>query len=232
MKLYLAVTLFLWFAGLTHPAAAALSSAGSLSFGPASLTRDSQQNLLWLTPSATTGLSFLETQALLANDQRFSGFRVATQEELVTLFQQAGIPDINVAGERAFYGTTANVQGVTFLQGLTGLTYSVAVVERLFETAGFLGEPFVSTINGFTVIEIGNVVLRENVATSDGPKSFASAFTTWGAAPVGGKYEGVGMWLVSSIPEPSVLETLAAGLFFLNVKLLRASRTVSVSRCS
>jgi hypothetical protein len=195
---------------------AELSSASHPIFGLASLTKDSAQGLFWLTPEATVGLSFLEVTDLLATDSRFAGFRVATLSELETLYADAGIPDINVPGFGALYGTPENVPGVEYLQGLTGVTYSVQVAgQSLAETAGFVGSTFASQVNGFLSVEIGNTVLRGNVPTVSGPMSFASAYSTWGSLPVGTKTEGVGTWLVSSVPEPSAWLTLSLGILVL-----------------
>ncbi|MCK6423717.1 MAG: PEP-CTERM sorting domain-containing protein [Burkholderiaceae bacterium] len=192
---------------------AGLSSASHPIFGPASLTQDTEQGLFWLTPNATVGLSFLEVSNLLATDSRFSGFRVATLQELAGLYAEAGIPDVNTPGYGALYGTPENVPGVEFLQGLTGVTYSLEIAgQNLAETAGFVGSAFTSPVNGFLSVEIGNVVIRGNVPTMTGPMSFASAYTTWGSLPVGTQAIGVGTWLVSSVPEPPVLVSLCLGL--------------------
>jgi hypothetical protein len=116
---------------------AGLLSASHPIFGSASLTKDSEQRLFWLTPNATVGLSFMEVANLLATDSRFAGFRVATLAELDTLYAEAGIPNVNVPGFGALYGTSENVPSVEYLQGLTGITYSVHVGgQTLAETAG------------------------------------------------------------------------------------------------
>jgi len=208
--------LLLLLASAGTASASVLTSADHPIFGAGSITRDLTQGLDWLTPNATVGLSFVETQALLTTDPRFAGFRAATLPELGSLYAEASIPDINVAGYGALYGTTANVPGVTFLQGLTGITYSIQISgQSLAETAGFVGDPFISPFNGFLSVYIGNTVLRPNVLTNSGAVSFASAYTTWGAATVGTQYTGVGTWLVTSVPEPSQWAILMGGLLII-----------------
>jgi hypothetical protein len=196
-----------------NAALAALSSVTHPAFGPASLTLDSEQGLYWLTPNATTGLSFIEVSALLANDARFVGFRVASLSELASLYSQAGIPDINVPGYGALYGTSENVLGVEYLQSLIGITYSIqqGASQNLAETIAFIGGAFTSPVNGFLSVGIGTVALRPNVATDAGPLSFASAYTTWGALPVGTNAVGVGTWLVSSVPDIPTWASLCLG---------------------
>lgn len=203
---------------------AGLSSESHPIFGPASLTKDPAQGLFWLTPTATVGLSFVEVSDLLATDSRFAGFRVATLSELETLYTEAGIVDINVPGFGALYGTSENVHGVEYLQGLTGLTYSVQIAgQSLAETAGFVGNTSINPVNGFLSVEIGNIVLRDNIPTVSGPMSFASAYSTWGSLPVGTQAEGVDTWLVSSVPEPSSWVSLSLGLLAIGVIRLRAN---------
>ena len=210
MMKYLVAALLVLF---SRAAPAALSSASSSIFGPASLTQDSEQGLYWLTPTATLGLSFAQVSSLLATDPRFIGFHVASVAELTVLYAQAEITDVNAPGYGALYGTQTNVAGVQFLQGLTGITYSARVGgQDLAETAAFVGEPFVSPVNGFLSTEIGNVVLRSNVPTNTGPMDFASAYTTWGSVPVGEQLVGVGTWLVSPVPELPGLIEISLGL--------------------
>jgi len=209
----------------SNAAIAALSSASHPIFGPSSLTKDPDQGLYWLTPNATVGLSFTEVSVMLSTDVRFAGFRVASLSELGTLYAEAGIPDINVPGFGALYGTTENVPGVEFLQSLTGITYHLGAA--LDETAGFVGDSFVSPVNGFLSVEIGNVALRHNVPTRDGPLSFASAYTTWGSLPVGTQSEGVGTWLVSPIPEPETYAMLLAGLGLLGFMARRREESAA-----
>ena len=183
---------------------AALSSASHPVFGEAALTVDSEQGLAWLTPNATAGLSFLEVRNLLTSDSRFNGFRVATMTELEALYSHAFIPDINVPGYGAFYGTSENVPGALYLQSLTGVTYSAEIGGlSLFETAGFVGNSFVNPINGFLTVALGDVVVRTDVRTAFGTASFASAYTTLTSVLIGTNYEGVGAWLVSAVPEPN-----------------------------
>ena len=204
------------FALVSTSATASLSPADHPVFGQASLTRDSQSGLDWLTPNETVGLSFTQTKILITTDQRFAGFRVASLNELQGLYLAASIPDINVPGSGALYGTPENVAGVEFLQTLTGITYSVTSGGlKLNETAGYVGETFISSINGLTSVYIGNVVLRNNVPTQTGPVSFASAYTTWGAMLVGTQTVGVGTWLVTTVPEPSIWLMFSFGLLAL-----------------
>jgi len=203
-------------------ASAMLSTASHPDFGVGSITSDSAQGLYWLSPSFTNGLSYNEITRLLLDDARFHGFRLANQSELKKLYEQANISDINQPGYGALYGTQSNVPGVQKLQSLVGVTYSIQVSGQILsETAGYVGSSFISSVNGLPSITIGNLVLRTNVPTASGLQSFASAYTEWGSVPVGSKNIGVGVWLVSSVPEPSAIALTCGGLLLL---LLRRPR--------
>jgi hypothetical protein len=211
------------------PASAALSSADHPNFGPKTLIVDAVQGLYWLTPNMTVGLSYLEVQNLLASDFRYAGFRVASLGELEGLYIEGSIPDINNPGYGALYGTEANVAAVRLLQELTQVTYSVTMAgTTLTETAGFVGAPYVSPVNGFMSVYLGNTVIRQNVLTPSGSASFASAYTTWGSLPIGTNAVGVGTWLVSTVPEPTTLLTVLCGLAFVGLRTKRAEASCSV----
>jgi hypothetical protein len=193
-------------------ALASLVLASDPAWGPGTLTQDTSTGLSWLTPTVTSGLSYSDVRGLLQSDVRYSGFRVASTSELADLFTNAGIPDINVAGYGALYGTTANVSGVAALQSFVGVTYQYQYsgLGFLYETAGYVDVEFVSPVNGFLSVNIGNLVVRTAVNTGAGVFDFASAYSTWGSVPVGSALQGVGTWLVrQEVPEPSTLALVA-----------------------
>lgn len=183
-------------------------------FGAGSLAFDSSQNLYWLTPTTTVGMSYNEVSNLLATDSRYSGFRFATVAELANLYTAFSIPNTNDYGF-GISGTTANVPGTVALQSLFGITYTFGSV--LFETSGFVGSPFTYYVNpfhSFTAAYKGEVVLRVHTY----PTPYAYVATTQTRLSVNTRYEGVGSWLVadtaniSVVPEPSVLLLLISGI--------------------
>lgn len=210
-KRILLIALFAW----SGHAPASLVLSSDPAWGPGTLTRDTSTGLGWLTPTVTSGLSISEVRGLLQFDPRYVGFRVASTAELTELFANAGIPDINVAGYGALYGTTANVAGVSALQSLVGVTYQYqySALGFLYETAGYVDNDFVSPVNGFLSVNIGNVVVRTAVNTVSGVLDFASAYSTWGSVPVWSALQGVGTWLVrQDVPEPPTLALVAMAL--------------------
>lgn len=211
MKLSLA-SLAIGLLGLSLNAYADFYKVASPAFGADSLTFDSSQKLYWLTPSATVGKSYNQVSELLVSDAKFSGFRFASVAELGNLYSAFGIPDVNDYGA-VINGTAANVPGATSLQSFLGITYNAHVAGiYLLATGGFVGAPFVSSINGFPSVYLGEVVIRINVPTTAVPMSFAYVATELSSATVGSRYEGVGSWLVSDVPEPASWELLASGI--------------------
>lgn len=211
MKVSLA-SLAIGILALSLNAHADFSAVSSPAFGAGALTFDSSQNLYWLTPKATIGQSYVQVEALLATDPKFAQFRFGSIAELDSLFAGFGIPDANDYGV-GINGTTANVPGATALQTYLGVTYSVlAGGVSLVETAGYLGSPFISPINGLPSVRLGDVTIRHNVATNAGPLSFAFAASALSSAVVGSQSDGVGSWLVSSVPEPPAWAMWISGL--------------------
>ena len=111
-------------------AATVLVSADDPVFGPDSLTIDTNTNLAWLdlvhtdpSGSVSTDYNYDYVSSRFGPGEEFEGFRYATQEEVMTLFEDAGIPDVP--------GTsTANVGPITSLQALIGTTDSEEILRR------------------------------------------------------------------------------------------------------
>lgn len=215
---FMVTLLFSWVL-LINDAGASPVLVSSDTFGNNALVFDSDQSLLWLSPTATEGLSYLEITQLLVSDPRFVDFRFATVDELGNLFTNSGIPDINDYGV-GINGTVDNVPGSSALQSLFGITHSIEIGVQLNETAGFLGTPFLSAVNGFMVVNMGQLIIRSNVATPEGPVTFAYAATNQSAAIVGTAYGGVGGWLVSSVPEPAIWAEMIMGFTLLMISFV------------
>ena len=203
---------------------AGLISASHPVFGDGSLTLDTDQSLYWLSPVQTVGMTYNSVMDLLANDTRYNGFRFASLAELEILYVAAGIPDINVPGDRAYYGTPRNVGPVSELQRLTGVTYfSMISGTSLFETAGYVGSTFINPTNGRNSVYLGDLIVRSGVPPVDGITAYASAFTKDSALSPNQEYVGVGSWLVTPVPVPPAWQLLTGALaLFMGVRRVRA----------
>lgn len=224
MKCPLRLVLIMTLTLLATHANASFTQYSSPAFGPNTITYDSTQNLYWLSPKVTLGLSYDQVSQLLQTDQAFAGYRYATTAELSSLFSEFRIPDINVYGTGS-YGTTANVSGVTALQAFLGSTYSqmTAGVTEI-STDGFVGAPYLSPVNNFISVYLGSADLWNGVLINNTPTSFAYAATDLSSSLPSDSYSGIGSWLVSAVPEPDSYVLILVGLGLIGLAGRRKTR--------
>jgi hypothetical protein len=188
-------------------ARAALVSEAS-SFGPGTITFDTQTGLRWLDLTESNGLSHAEVLQQLGLGGTFEGYRLATRAEVSDFFAHAGF-DLSPATLQLF--VPQNFDPAVALAALVGelanngncgasCTFSF--------TTGFLADP----------PTIPNTFAEANFAFFD---NSAGQDPTSPAAPVGrvileggsfgSGFSGQGAWLVL-VPEPSTLLLCMAGL--------------------
>ena len=190
---------------------AALISANDSFFGVDSLTIDTSTNLAWLDLSITEGISFNEISGELGIGGIYYGYRYASPDEVFFLFVEAQIPDINSVGDFGI-GTVANATPALALIELMGPTSQTHQGVTLSEINGFSSQHVF--MNGFDLIQMPYVRVREGVTTQEGLQSFGEAFTTGTWIFPSNPYEGVGSWLVKStvVPIPSAVWLFGSGL--------------------
>lgn len=110
--------LWLACACIASPIAAELVPVDFNAPGDGLLTRDMITGLEWLDLSVTHGLSFNEVAAQTEVGGSLEGFRHATREEVVLLWQHAGLVDIDLPGYLNY--TAANYPGALNLFELVG----------------------------------------------------------------------------------------------------------------
>ncbi len=81
-------------------------------FGVGSIMQDTDSGLEWLALNQTAGQSFNQVSAELGG--LYAGFSYATRASVLTLFTNAGIPDVDVGSG----GTASNVTAVSNLMSL------------------------------------------------------------------------------------------------------------------
>lgn len=199
------------------------------------LTYDSATELDWLDVDQTKGTSF---NSLVSGVAKFAalngknpvtdfGFRHATQIELTTLFQNAGIPDINdgftalnfepVNNLKALLGQTGNGDGPSeFLQAVTALSTSAGS-------------------HSFSIVqECRSLGINCSVAVSEtGTFTSALAGTNLGEIDDDIANLAVGHFLVrhhAVVPVPATLPlflTALAGFVFVTLRRKPTTKTVS-----
>jgi len=176
------------------PVQAALIPTSDAIFGNNSITRDTTTGLEWLdiTFSVNQSYNFVSTQ--FASGGAFAGFRHATDNEVETLFINAGIPNINrasVANIAPAIGLISLVGATSFQSGnpeAIGITATVSRFGGGLRRAGLLDFFF---SNGTGVYE-----------ASTNSLSYSESFG----------FDTVGHWLVRTTPVTSVPEPFTSYL--------------------
>lgn len=196
------------------PSHAGLTSANDSLFGADSLTVDPTRNLAWLDLSLTAGRSYNDISGQLGPGGLFAGFRFASPDDVHSLFESAGIPDINQPGDSRYYGTENNAAPALVLIQLLGPSFQRELGGvRLTEIAGLTSQHAI--MNRFGVIQLAFAAVREDIIKEPDSKSFGAVFTTGSWAFPTDALEGVGSWLVRPISEPSGISLLFGGLLLL-----------------
>ena len=101
--------------GLPQQAEAAIISALG-----GTVTLDGQTGLEWLDMTASTGFGYQEIQAELLPGGQFEGFRLATRNEVRTLWENAGATTIANSGNSSTNYQPGNFPAINALQSLMG----------------------------------------------------------------------------------------------------------------
>ena len=161
---------------------AVLMPANDVVFGVASITRDTDTGLEWLDVPLSQARTYLDVAGQFGPGGDFVGFRHATGDELVQLFTNAGIPNINSAA------SAANVVAATALLDLVGAT---ALQGSNPEVFGFLSDVGLDPDSRFN---------GELAFVDIGVDAYA-ATTNQISRNEGVEFNSVGHWLVR-VPEP------------------------------
>lgn len=175
-----------------RPAAAVLLAADLNSPADGLLTNDTGSGLAWLDWTVAAGMSVNQVEVELQSGGMFDTFRYATNAEVITFWQNAGIP--NVPGI-----TLANLAPVQALVALLGVTFSNTLVSA--GSAGFTdnvsgGLRTEATLADRTPFDgLGQATLQTTIGITDDSQQPSR-----------------GHALIRPIPEPASAVLLLAGL--------------------
>jgi hypothetical protein len=125
---------------LANAAAATLTSESS-SFGPDTITRDSETGYGWLDLTLSAGLSRSEILQELGPGGTFDGFELATQEQVAELFANAGI-DVSPSALDDFVPQNyAPVSALAALVGQLSANGNCGSGCTFFASAGYIDGP-------------------------------------------------------------------------------------------
>jgi hypothetical protein len=181
--------------GLTGFAAnATLSELDDPIFGPASLTRDTDQNLDWLDLPISAGRSYDDVSIQFGAGGDFEGFRHATRDEVQALLNGAGFTYWSCCP-----AIPENYQPAVFLQGLLGETGEYQQGSSYVFTVGVTGSEFIPGRH------FGTAIYRDDERQVASAEGYEIRMYDDEIGPFG-------HWLVRPIPEPSTGLLVTIGL--------------------
>jgi hypothetical protein len=177
-------------------------------FGPNALTVDRSTGLGWLNLSFSAGLSYDVARAATQTGGAFSGFRIARANEVLTLYQSAG-----------FFGPAWFPEGGPFDEAIKSL------ISFLGPTAFQEGRPEILGICDTSTNPGSHLVPGLDISFQAPSYGYSVTGGTFGTLSYGDTTSdpAVGVWLVTPVPEPSVLTLSLVGAVMSCFKWARLS---------
>ena len=192
-------------------------------FGTDTITLDTDTGLQWLDVPLSTAFTYGEILDELQPGGIFDGYRLATEDEVLTLWGNSGI---NTGLLGSFVSENYNpivdlmsFVGITSHNGNLGGGISFDFTFGNFDNGIVHGQP-VEEGTRITLAGISAVPFQESNFDFTGRASF-------GTVPFGNDNTSHGSWLVvasASVPEPSIIILFATGLIGLGFTLRRAGK--------
>lgn len=187
-----------------------LIPADDPTFGPNSLTVDTRTGLTWLDLPFSVNYSYDEAEAATQPGGVFQGFRHATVEEVLSLYNSAGLEEGLVAQTAPNY---PNALALMQMIGITDTSPNGAVaavgISGTVNSNGLALAPFIGTSSFNNVDGIMVTTSRQL------PGTYSALYGLNDSVPT------VGNWLVE-VPEPSSSTLLLSILVLLKRKQIKA----------
>jgi len=171
------------------------------------VTRDTQSGLDWLDLTETNGLAYSYVNSQLGMTGKFFGWRIATTEEAVTLWEQLGFTDN--PGHKIVNPSQNILDQIAFSTGLLGNTLYESNAIFDYGSLGFV----VDQPEGRADLEDFRVMI--GLDRSSGSNTFNLRLYNWNVAGhIDSPLTSTGTYLVqaSPVPVPSVIWLFGSGL--------------------
>jgi hypothetical protein len=189
---------------------------GDSGFGPNTVAIDTITGLKWLDLTVTAGLSYNTVSQELGPPGRFSGYRYASQDDILQFFLDAGIPHPSPVD--AFF--TDNYQPVVDLLSVIGVLRPDPNFPQSEAVSSDPKDALTSDgfVPGHKVASLTVCLTAEELVCTPGSAAAFVGFGTpsWDDSIGVGLGTTVGQWLVG-VPEPSALILFSTMLFVASV---------------
>jgi len=188
--------------GVSNVEASLISSDST--FGTDTITLDTDTSLQWLDVTLSTAYSYDGILVEVQSGGIFDGYRLATQEEVLTLWANSGI-NTDLLGSFV----SENYQPIVDLMSFVGVNAhngNLGGGVSFDFTVGNIDNGTVNSGDWITLAGIGAVPFQDSVYDFTGRASF-------GAVPSNNENNSHGSWLVStSVPAPASIALMGLGL--------------------
>jgi len=189
-------------------------------FGVGSITFDEDTNLAWLDLQHTLDYSYNELQPEFSAGGVFVGYRLATGVEVLSLFESAGIPQINVSRH-----ADNEVPAQALINNFIGQTKT-----QMDFSNGVIYPEAIAITADLTMLDTGVQRYGIDLVLGGGTAEY-SVGAAGGTSGVAADFTSIGAWLVQDatipapVPVPASIAFFSTGLLGLGFRVLKRKNT-------